>query len=202
MSDEREKTVMRGVLASLVGKHGDDDYTSFDSAIKKAQNERTKKLFGFELNAVDKTTKPKPMEKASAALKKMMGTTMAGAALANVPGVQAAVKRAHDAEEAKMRKRIMGDIEKGPKPKPKPRCPFYGFSIMTGVMMPQGGNQCAAMRGRYAPCGMETSDRTPDWTKCTHDIGSLDDVTLVLCGDEQMTLPEWLLGYQGRIDGK
>lgn len=185
---------MRGVLAALLKKHGAEPGSSFSDAIKDAQNKRTRELIGMELN--------EPAKKAGDALKKMAAMGMAGAAVANMPGVQAAVRAAKEAEEKKVRQRILDEIEKGPKPKPTPRCPFYGFAITASLMAEQHGNQCAAMRGRYAPCTMEMEGRTPDWTTCKQKIGDLSDVRLVIAGESEYTLLEWLEAFQRKSNGK
>jgi hypothetical protein len=49
-------------------------------------------------------------------------------------------------------------------------CPFYGKShaaLQTaGVLMDQGGNECALIFDSYAPCRMEMAGLAPDWASC------------------------------------
>lgn len=55
--------------------------------------------------------------------------------------------------------------------KPRPRCPFYGMSLVMGTLMDTEGNQCAwhmACRGTHSPCHMEMDKKEPDWDKCQY----------------------------------
>lgn len=59
------------------------------------------------------------------------------------------------------KKKIQPNFEK-----PRPRCPFYGFSHCGGIFMDQDGNQCALITEAYSPCQMEIIAQTPNWNEC------------------------------------
>jgi len=52
------------------------------------------------------------------------------------------------------------------KPKPRYRCPFYGFSCFCTTFTESGGKQCAFIVTGFKTCQMEKSGSTPDWDKC------------------------------------
>lgn len=52
------------------------------------------------------------------------------------------------------------------KPKPRHRCPFYGFAYFGHIFMDSKGNQCAAKANSHSPCRMEMSGFRPDWNNC------------------------------------
>lgn len=56
-------------------------------------------------------------------------------------------------------------------------CPFYGRALYLAppiaqspnppfVLFDQGGNQCAMVMSRHAPCLMEVEGQVPDWQTC------------------------------------
>jgi len=48
-------------------------------------------------------------------------------------------------------------------------CHFYGKShvaLMAGRFMGQGGNECALISDRFAPCQMEINGQEPRWMQC------------------------------------
>ena len=47
----------------------------------------------------------------------------------------------------------------------RPRCPFYGFVGMAGMLVDNHGNGCG-VAGGHRPCAMETAHETPDWNEC------------------------------------
>jgi hypothetical protein len=47
-----------------------------------------------------------------------------------------------------------------------PRCPFYGKSGLAGVLWDSGGNQCALIVDRHAPCMWAIMGLRPDWERC------------------------------------
>jgi len=56
-------------------------------------------------------------------------------------------------------------------PKPRHKCPFYGFSLFGSTMMDQQGNRCALIIESHTPCQMEFKGEMPNWEKCPYNIG-------------------------------
>lgn len=53
------------------------------------------------------------------------------------------------------------------------RCPFYGFSGFSGILMDTEGNQCALVTGSHSPCYMEFQGQKPDWDECRYHTDKL-----------------------------
>src|SRR3989304_3840068 len=55
--------------------------------------------------------------------------------------------------------------------KQRPRCPFYGFNIISETMLDSQGNQCpllSKLSRSYHPCLMEVNGEEPNWEKCPY----------------------------------
>jgi hypothetical protein len=52
--------------------------------------------------------------------------------------------------------------------KPAPACRFYGYHSVreNQILVAQGGNECALIEERYAPCCMEMAGQQVDWDLC------------------------------------
>jgi hypothetical protein len=89
-------------------------------------------------------------------------------------------------------------------PKPRYKCPFYGFhSAMGRMLMDQRGNECASFVDSYSPCQMKIRGETPEWDKCPLNKGedlSILDNRLVVFPDEFW--PKWAESWKGITFGK
>jgi hypothetical protein len=45
-------------------------------------------------------------------------------------------------------------------------CPFYGCHAALGFFISQGGNECALITNRYAPCQREIKGEPVEWSHC------------------------------------
>lgn len=58
-------------------------------------------------------------------------------------------------------------------------CPYYGKNGMFGVLIAQGGNQCALILKSYSPCAMEMDGAVPDAAVCPLAAGAVQIHDLV-----------------------
>jgi hypothetical protein len=74
-------------------------------------------------------------------------------------------------------------------------CPFYGYSAhpMLRVLASQGGNQCASITDRFAPCRMEMAGQYVDFFEQCEFKGS--GVALELAGYERRSLVAQAVPY-------
>jgi len=49
----------------------------------------------------------------------------------------------------------------------KNNCPFYGCSGDQGYLVETGGNQCALVVQRNAPCENEVEGKAVEWSACS-----------------------------------